>query len=386
MTLLFFTRKVMDLIQNLNPIEFQTFGILLPEKVQATHNDQSMALSMGSATTYKTVADTRLRGESGFTVLSVSSDGTNYRDFYLDRPLQLKAGLWFRLTAFQEKSSVVLSAVLMPRELTTAPAQNFAIGPQLQVTSLTTFFYQEPEQGFLFPGEALDMAKLTYVDSGTIHSVVDGQDSLLNQGDLVVYRPGQWHMQYADTGVAPRFLSISFEAEHCDWSALAGRPITASKAVRDCLQQMLREQESPAPHSSDMLLSLLTMILISLLRENAGEVAVPAAGSSENRIIARAQQYITDHVADKLSVPIVAKNIGVSASYLTALFQKHLQISPGEYLRRVKLQKSKQLIREGNLNFTQIAEELEYSTVHHFSRQFKEKFGITPSQYAKSVK
>jgi len=83
---------------------------------------------------------------------------------------------------------------------------------------------------------------------------------------------------------------------------------------------------------------------------------------------------------------VVAIMVDVSPSYLTALFQKHLQISPGEYLRRVKLQKSKQLIREGNLNFTQIAEALEYSTVHHFSRQFKEKFGITPSQYAKSVK
>lgn len=374
------------MIQNLNPIEFQIFGSLLPENTKATHNDQSVALSMGSATTYQTVADTRLRSESGFTVLSVSADGVQYKDFYLDRPLLLKAGLWFRLTAFQEKSSVVLSAVLMPRELTTAPAQNFAIGPQLQVTALTTFFYQEPEQGFLFPGEARDMAKLTYVDDGVIHSVVDGQDSLLNQGALVVYAPGQWHMQYADAGVAPRFLSISFEATGVDWQAFGNRPITASKAVRDCLQQMIQEQDSPSPHSSDMLLSLLNVILISLIRQNAGETSVPASGSSENRIIARAQQYITDHITERLSVPVVAKNIGVSASYLTALFQKHLQIAPGEYLRRVKLQKSKQLIREGNLNFTQIAEALEYSTVHHFSRQFKEKFGITPSQYAKSVK
>lgn len=374
------------MIQNLNPIEFQPYGSLLLEKGRATHNDQSVALSTGSATTYQTVAETRLRGESGFAVLSVSEDGTCYKDFYLDRPVQLKPGIFFQLTAFQERSSVVLSAVLMPRELTTTPAQSFAIGPQLQVTSLTTFFYQEPEQGFLFPGEARDLAKLTYVDSGSIHSVVDGQDTLLPQGSLLVYAPGQWHMQYADMGVAPRFLSISFDAAGCDWQAIANRPIQASKAVRDCLQQMLREQESPALLGSDMLLSLLNVILISLIRESSGAVAVPATGNSENRIIARAQQYITDHVTERLSVPVVAKNIGLSASYLTALFQKHLQISPGEYLRRVKLQKSKQLIREGNLNFTQIAEALEYSTVHHFSRQFKEKFGITPSQYAKSVK
>ena len=44
------------------------------------------------------------------------------------------------------------------------------------------------------------------------------------------------------------------------------------------------------------------------------------------------------------------------------------------------------MIREGKLNFTQIAETLEYSTVHHFSRQFKEKFGITPTEYAHSIR
>ena len=52
----------------------------------------------------------------------------------------------------------------------------------------------------------------------------------------------------------------------------------------------------------------------------------------------------------------------------------------------MKLGQSKQMIREGQLNFTQIAENLQYSTVHHFSRQFKEKFGITPTEYAKSVR
>ena len=44
------------------------------------------------------------------------------------------------------------------------------------------------------------------------------------------------------------------------------------------------------------------------------------------------------------------------------------------------------MIREGEMNFTEIAAALEYSTVHHYSRQFKEKFGITPSEYAKLVR
>ena len=142
-------------------------------------------------------------------------------------------------------------------------------------------------------------------------------------------------------------------------------------------------------YATDMLLSLLQVLLLTLLREADTPVDKPQLTHSvnaENAIIRQAQQYITSHVREKLSVPVVAKNAQVSASYLTALFHKHLQISPGEYIRRIKLQESKQMIREGNMNFTEISEALQYSTVHHFSRQFKEKFGITPTEYAKSVR
>ena len=82
-------------------------------------------------------------------------------------------------------------------------------------------------------------------------------------------------------------------------------------------------------------------------------------------------------------MPLVARQVDVSPSYLTALFHKNLQISPGEYIRWIKLQESKQMIRENDLNFTEIAAQLHYSTVHHFSRQFKEKFGITPHRIRK---
>ena len=162
--------------------------------------------------------------------------------------------------------------------------------------------------------------------------------------------------------------------------------MTAGQKMRNLLQQMLQEQERGGQYSMDMIISLLTVLLITLLREGTQETLPVTVANGENRIIGRTQQYIATHVREKLSVPVIAKNVQVSPSYLTALFQKHLQISPGEYLRRIKLQESKQMIREGNMNFTEIAEALQYSTVHHFSRQFKEKFGITPSEYAKSVR
>ena len=234
------------------------------------------------------------------------------------------------------------------------------------------------------------MAELTYVDQGALHSVVEGQDLLMKQGDLVIYGPNQWHMQYADIGVAPRFVTISFDVSGMDMHPLLNRKFTAPQNAVTVLQNMLREQERMDPYSNDIILSQLNLLLLLLLRETAapsgGKLQTANAIHSENEIIRQAQQYISAHIREKLSVPLVARQVDVSPSYLTALFHKNLQISPGEYIRRIKLQESKQMIRENNLNFTEIAAELQYSTVHHFSRQFKEKFGITPTEYAKSVR
>ncbi len=149
------------------------------------------------------------------------------------------------------------------------------------------------------------------------------------------------------------------------------------------LQKILQAQEQDNP---DKIFSLLTLLLLHLQEEKSEEKPGQPVVSGENTIIRKAQQYVQELVQEKLTVPVVAEAIDVSASYLTALFHKHLEFSPGEYIRRIKLQQSKQLIREGQMNFTEIAQALQYSTVHHFSRQFKQMFGITPTEYAKSVR
>ena len=379
------------MIRNLQIDIFQPFGTLLPEGTPGPGraNRLSFPLSEGVTSLYQTTAQTYLNFESGMPILSVSTDGKNFLDFYLDRSICLHRGVYFRLTSFLGNSAVQLSAISMPRLLRTGPSETFSAQPRSRVTALHTLFCHEKEQGFLFPGDAHPVYELTYVDSGSLHSVADGQDLLLRQGDAVIYAPGQWHMQYADIGVAPRFISISFSLENWDATPILGKVLGSNSHCSALLQQMLREQETDAPHTEEILLSLLTTLLIIWEREQLGVRKAPQTlppFGSENQIIQRAQQYISSHVRDKLTVPAIAQGIDVSASYLTALFQKHLQISPGEYIRRIKLQESKQMIREGKMNLTQIAAELQYSTIHHFSRQFKEKFGITPSEYARSIR
>lgn len=260
--------------------------------------------------------------------------------------------------------------------------------PVFQITSLGSLRCRELEPGSFLPGSAQPVWTLTYVECGLLHSVVDGLDTLLSPGELALYPPMQWHMQYADAGVAPRLFTAAFSLEGGALEPLCGRKRVLPPQAVPLLQELLREEAQPDGYSGAVTLHLLSLLLLSLLRQAAApeEAAAPRALGSEGMIIRRAQQYIHAHLRERLTVPEVARNTDVSASYLTALFRKHLQISPGEYIRRMKLEESKRLIREGSMNFTEIAQALEYSTVHHFSRQFKEKFGMTPTEYARSVR
>ena len=381
------------MIRNLNQMTFQGYGTILPERVQTAKTIEkgtAVQLQVGEAPVYRSVSETWLSCGSGMSVLSVSQDGESFHHFYLDKTVCIKPQTVFCLTPFKGDSSVYLSARVEPERLGSRGGDSLRIEHQLRVEGLYTFFYQEKEQGFLFSGESHPMPELTYVDQGSLHSVADGQDLLLKQGDIVIYAPNQWHMQYADIDVAPRFVTITFDMEGEGLVPLFNRKFTAPRLAQTLLRQMLREQEQMDPFANDMIISQLNMLLLTLLRETTAPSTVKLQTSnaihSENEIIRKAQQYITSHIREKLSVPLVARQVDVSPSYLTALFHKNLQISPGEYIRRIKLQESKQMIRENDLNFTEIAAALQYSTVHHFSRQFKEKFGITPTEYAKSVR
>ncbi len=385
------------MISNLNQLSFQSYGRIESERnrgrdlAQKAERLRVQELTRGETAVLCCQSEIWLCNHTNMTVLSVALEGESFRHFYLDKVVCIHPGVRFAIHPYQDRSSVELAANDPPRQVGILESgDELRLRRQIQVSNIYTFFYQEKEKGFTFPGEAHGPLELTYVDKGSLHSVADGKDILLNQGDLVIYGPDQWHMQYADVDMSPSYITITFDLAGDYPASLLNRKFPIPQAAVAALQRMLRELDRMDAYSPDMILCLLQMLLLELLREQEAPAGVKLrttnAVNSENEIIRRAQQYISEHVREKLTVPLVARHVDVSPSYLTALFRKNLQISPGEYVRRIKLQESKQMIREDNMNFTEIAAALQYSTVHHFSRQFKDKFGITPTEYAKSVR
>ena len=279
MFLLFFCKSIdeemaVPMIRNLNQVTVQGFGKVPPERSQSEKLFEkseavSLRLSQAEAVIYRSRADTWVTSDSGISVLSMSHDGEAYQHFYLDKPVCIRAGVVFAVSPFMGEATALLYAKEPPEEIGEKSADSLRVDRQFRVESIYTFWYQEKEQGFVFPGEAHPMAELTYVDQGSLHSVADGQDLLLKQGDLVLYGPGQWHMQYADIGVAPRFVTISFELQGMELAPLMNRKFTAPQNVVSLLQNMLREQDRMDPFSNEIILSQLNLILLFLLRESA---------------------------------------------------------------------------------------------------------------------
>ena len=300
------------MIRNLNQVTFQGYGTVPSERTQSAKNiDKNAAvtwqLSQSEMVIYRARTETWLSCSSGMSVLFVSLDGENYQHYYLDKPVCIKQNVLFTLSPFMGESSVLLFAQEEPERVGKREAASLRVDHQLKVDGIYTFFYQEKELGFLFPGESHPMAELTYVDQGALHSVADGQDLLLKQGDLVIYGPGQWHMQYADIGVAPRFVTLSFDVSGVELEPLLNRKFTAPQSVVGVLQNMLREQERMDTYSNDIILSQLNYLLLLLLREAAApkgtKLQTSNAIHSENEIIRQAQQFISSHIREKLSVP-----------------------------------------------------------------------------------
>ena len=177
------------MIRNLNQVSFQGFGVVPPERNQQDKNSETpydvWKLAKDEGELYQALDDTWISCDSGTSVLSVSRDGDTFQHFYLDKPVWVRQGIVFGLRAFLSEASVKLSFSQAPQLVGKRSLDSIRVDRGLQVECIYTFFYQEKEQGFVFPGESHPMAELTYVDQGELHSVADGQDLLLKQGDLV---------------------------------------------------------------------------------------------------------------------------------------------------------------------------------------------------------
>ena len=97
--------------------------------------------------------------------------------------------------------------------------------------------------------------------------------------------------------------------------------------------------------------------------------------------VKNARAYIEENYREKLKLSDVADQIYVSQWHLSKLLNKHTGQNFSEILNTIRIEKAKELLKDPSLRIGDIAEEVGFLDVAHFSRVFKKQAGISANEY-----
>ncbi|MFW6059612.1 MAG: helix-turn-helix domain-containing protein [Phycisphaeraceae bacterium] len=114
-------------------------------------------------------------------------------------------------------------------------------------------------------------------------------------------------------------------------------------------------------------------------RRRRAEATGTAAHHRE--LVMRIAARIRESPSEIVAVSDLAHEAGYSPDHFARVFRQVLGQSPQAYIVQQRILRARQLLTESSLTITQIADALGYESVYFFSRQFKEKTGVSPSAY-----
>ena len=129
--------------------------------------------------------------------------------------------------------------------------------------------------------------------------------------------------------------------------------------------------------------NLLEILLIKILRNKSFETDVSPINKT-TKDISLIKHYLKTHYREQISLQDLADLTHLSRFYISHSFKNEMNQTPMEYLTDIRIEESKVLLSTTNYSMSQIASIVGFSTQAYFSKQFKQKMGMTPLAYRKS--
>ncbi len=103
-------------------------------------------------------------------------------------------------------------------------------------------------------------------------------------------------------------------------------------------------------------------------------------GSTVPAQLRKAIQVMEANLEEPVSVPDISRQIGVSQRQLTRLFAAHIGKTPVLYYRDIRLDRARGLVTQTDLPIAEVALASGFASPVHFSRSYKVRFGLAPTQ------
>lgn len=280
----------------------------------------------------------------------------------------------------------------------------------IHIEKIYTVHYFEYRSDFYYPGERHNFWEFQCVDKGCAKVQTDEDIHVLNRGQVIFHRPNEFHNLTAVGQTAPNIVVVSFKCNSPCMDFFEKRILSLSDGERNLIGMIIAEARrciaSPLddPYlqkmevkkdslfgSQQMILLYLQELLISMIRRHTlPQISIPTnrlpAPKNGSDIYNKIIFYLEEHIREFVTIEDICHDNLIGRSQLQKLFREQHQCGIIEFFTEMKIEFAKQLIRENQLNFTQISDFLGYSSIHYFSRQFKKVTGMTPSEYSTSIK
>ncbi len=208
---------------------------------------------------------------------------------------------------------------------------------------------------------------------GQIRYEMNGKTFISAKETAVILPKGASYTLYGEkTGLFPliNFQCVDFLCEE-----ILVIPLQNPQSCIQCFESLKKQYSDSTNHFQTY--SLLYNLLDEIFSKQ----------TLKHPLLNQATNYIQQNLSlSSLKNVAIAKALGISEVYLRKLFTTNLNITPKQYILDLRIRKAKSLLTDTPFSITSISEECGFSSVYHFSRKFKEKIGLSPSQYVEHNK
>lgn len=211
---------------------------------------------------------------------------------------------------------------------------------------------------------------LSFCEKGRITYTHNGKEYVSDPAHAIFHPKGQSYLLHTDRAGSFPLIDISCVG-------LSGKEflVVPVKNLSACLHLFHRLQEQQLLGRSQLKMLRTFYEILELLASDS---------TPDNTLLSAAMQYLENHLSDpNLSNTVLAQKTGFSEVYFRKLFSQCYGMPPRQYILELRIRKAKQLLTGGNLNISEVSEKCGFSSLYHFSKFFKERTGLSPTEYAR---
>lgn len=210
---------------------------------------------------------------------------------------------------------------------------------------------------------------LSFCIDGQITYTHNGNEIVSDKNHAVILPKGQTYTLYGNkTGIFP---VINFQCADFLCDTVVSLPIQNPNTYIKDFEQI--KALSLFNGNRTKMMSIFYDMLYRLSSQN-----------TNNSVITPAITYLERNYNNpSLTNAELAKQCNISEVYFRKMFAKHYKTTPKQYIVNIRISKAKILLAENSLKINTIAERCGFSNQYHFCRVFKEKTGLTPTEYMK---